>query len=389
MKNHETQPIQTLRLSDRDKARLLAAIEKASKCDPFTGHRRLRVPWHKHDLTLKLMNEAGTAVNTVVLARNIGRWGAALVHGRYVYPGTRCELILPALDGKQNIQAGEIMHSRHVQGMVHELGLRFDHPIDLAKYAELTPEQESRHLTELADDAPSEDAQPFIRSASRVLVVDDFASDRRLYNHWLSKAGMAVTSVTGSRAALEEVVDINFDGLVIDYHLGAETGVDVIRSLRSTQFVAPILAVSASDDGEAATAMLDAGADLFLAKPFTGEELISNIRAMMGYQDEADNAPIVSTLTDDPDMRPLLTEFTRRLTTQAEQLRDANARHDYDTLEQIARMLKGAGSGYGFEAISSHAAALQAALDNNAADMDEIRRSANDLLQLLHRVKMP
>lgn len=388
MNQRDDHAIETLRISDRDKMKLLWALEEASKQAVDSERRRLRVTWLQHEVTLTLLGDTGSSVKTSVLARNLSRWGVGLVHGRYVYPNTRCEVQIRALDGTWHVSAGKVGHVRHVQGLVHEMGVYFDTPIDLTNFAVLTPDEETRHLQELADDLPEEQAAEVTELASRVLVVDDFASDRKLLGHWLSRAGMAVSTVADSKSARERIDETQFDILVVDYRLGAEVGSDLIRSLRNAQFVAPILAISADDDEEVQAANKAAGADRFLAKPMTAATLTFTVKEMMGFDADQTTEPIFSTFKNESDMRPLLTEFTRGLAGYMEQLREANARHDYELLDQIARTLKGAGSGYGFDDITQQAAQLLDSLNDTAADIEKIKHSANDLICVLNRIKM-
>ncbi len=388
MNHRDSHPIQTLHLNDKDKAKLLLAMEESATATAGQDNRRLRVPWMRHDVTLTLISDTGTLLQLAVMGRNLGRWGAALVHGRYVYPETRCELHLCALDGGWHARAGVIRHVRHVQGLVHELGVNFDSPIDLSNFVPLTPEQETRHLKELADDLPKDDGGLVTQLVSRVLVVDDFASDRKLYGHWLGRAGMAVTTVGDGKGAQDRLNETQFDLMIVDLRLGKESGLDLIRLARSSSFVAPILVVTADNDANIKASAIAAGANGLLVKPFTAEELVETAHQLMGMSVDRVKEPIYSACNNDPEMRPLLTEFTRGLGAHMDRLREANARHDYETLDAIAWMLKGAGKGYGFDEITDKAAAVLYELNEGAADMERIRQSANELLSVLNRVKM-
>ena len=385
---YENQAIETLRTNDREKEQLLWAINRSSQREvPPTG-RRLRVSCAHRDAIMTLHNDTGTTADFATLARNISRYGVSLIHGRYVYPVMRCEVQLCALNGTWHACAGEVRHSRHVQGFVHELGVLFDKPIDLSEFSLLSPSEETAHLQELADDLPESDNDQVTQVASRVLVVDDYASDRKLYSHWLNGAGMLVSTVGDIDSARERAEESQFDLAVIDLRLGNESGVDLIRTLRQTQFVAPILAVSADETTVAKDSAVKAGANRYLCKPFTGEELVATANELMGVNNEKHSTPIYSTMNNDPAMRPLLTEFTRGLPRNMEQLREANARHDYESLDQIARSFKGTGSGYGFEAISEQATEVLLALNADDADLEKIKQSANELLCILNRVKI-
>lgn len=388
MNSQSDQPIQTLRLSDRDKAQLLKAIGDLSMRDADPDQRRLRVASDHSEAVLCLLGAAGSVTRFSVLVRNISRWGVGLVMGRYVYPQSRCEVHLRAKNGTLLTRVGGVRYCRHIRGLVHELGVHFEQPIDLSDFSMLSPNEETRHLQELADDMPAGQAERVTELAYRVLVVDDYASDRKLFSHWLSKAGMTVSSVGDSAGAREQIDETQFDLIIVDCRLDKENGADLIRALRSARFVAPILGVSADQDEAVEASMLGAGANRYLGKPFTAEQLVDSARELMGFRSDAQNTPIFSRFNDDQEMRPLLTEFTRGLGSNMDKLREANARQDYETLEQIAHALRGAGSGYGFDTITAHAEQLLFSLNDTAADIETIKQSANELLSILNRVKL-
>lgn len=64
---------------------------------------------------------------------------------------------------------------------------------------------------------------------------------------------------------------------------------------------------------------------------------------------------------------------------------------NHETLEDISQQLKGVGSGYGFPAISDKASELLRSLnddDAEAAELDQIRKTASELVAILNRVKL-
>lgn len=388
MKSSDDQPIETLRLSDRDKAKLLWAIEESNTVSVDETKRRLRVMCSKNEAVLTLLGDNGSRTRFSVIGRDLSRWGASVIHGRYVYPATRCELMVKSLDDAWHTRLGEVYHVQHIQGMIHNIGVQFEEPIDLSEFVNLSPDEETRHLQELAEDMPDGDDDAIVQVANRVLVVDDFASDRKLFSYWLTRAGMDVTSVGDPKSAREHVEEGEYHLLIVDGRLGEESGPELIKQLRNSQFVAPIIGVSASDDGEAEHNALSAGANCFLCKPFTSDQLVERAFGLLGLDVNGNTEPIYSTFNNDDEMRPLLTAFTRSLPSYIEQLHSANSKNDYELLDEVARTLKGAGSGYGLEDITSHAGEVQIALNDTEADMNKIRETVNQLISILNRVKL-
>ena len=389
MKNRADEIIETIRLSEREKAKLIWAVNTTREPLDDSTVRRLRVAPTQTSAVLTLIGDSGTRTRYIVITRDISRWGASLLHGRYVYPETKCELEIRSMDGKTQTRVGQVRHVQHIQGMIHNLGVRFDECIDLSEYATLTPDQETQHLQEMADDmAEAGIDSGIMRMVRRVLVVDDFASDRKLFSYWLSKADLEVSTANDIQSAEERLEEEEFDLLMIDGQLGLESGYDLIQSLRRKGHVGAILSVSSDDDGVMEQKMRGAGADAFLSKPFTKEQLSEKAFELMGIRHEEADVPIYSNCESDEEMRPLLTAFTNKLGQQMQALHAANAKNDYDAIDEIVRGLKGAGSSYGFEVVSDHAQKVKSALESESADMANIRQSVNELIGILERVKL-
>lgn len=387
MKNQSDLPIHTLRLSERDKTKLLWAIEEANSQNYEEDQRQLRVACTNNEAVLTLKPAGGGETRLSMLARNLSRWGAALVHGRYVHPDSRCELAVQDKSGTWHSVAGVVRHARHIQGTIHELGIMFDEPIDLSEFCRLSSAEETRYLRELVDDAPEPDDKEVVQFSNRVLVVDDFSCDRKLLGHWLNRAGLTATTVADARSARVQVQEHVFDLLLIDCRLDTESGVELIKELRGNQFIGPIIAMSADDSEGLSQEALDAGANRFLCKPLDEAALKTLAYELIGVDESTDTTPIFSNHNDDKDFKPLINEFARRLNEYIDDLRDANAQNNYETLAFISRQLKGAGNGYGFPSISEHAGELLRVLHSDGGELETIRQQTNDLIGILNRVK--
>lgn len=80
-----------------------------------------------------------------------------------------------------------------------------------------------------------------------------------------------------------------------------------------------------------------------------------------------EQAPIYSTLTDDPDLGQLVEQFVSILPQRMTDLVEAMGANDLSTLRRLAHQLKQAGGGCGFEAISQAAGELEASSKNAQA----------------------
>jgi hypothetical protein len=125
-----------LRLSAKEAAEILDGIEAGTR-GAVTHERRgaARVPYREVPRVVAMLESEEIGKRTyAVIPRNISRRGMAMLHGKFVYNGTGCVLGLKALDGQVVPVRGRVMWCRLVTGRVHEVGIRFDEPVDLADF---------------------------------------------------------------------------------------------------------------------------------------------------------------------------------------------------------------------------------------------------------------
>lgn len=113
-----------------------------------------------------------------------------------------------------------------------------------------------------------------------VYIVEDDQQIRELVVRALADAGHAVTAEGTAMAALQGIVDTSPDIVVLDLGLPDLDGVDLLRMLRSVSDV-PVVVATARDDDREIVRVLDAGADGYIVKPFSGPELEARLRALL------------------------------------------------------------------------------------------------------------
>jgi two-component system KDP operon response regulator KdpE len=117
-------------------------------------------------------------------------------------------------------------------------------------------------------------------TGARVLVVDDEPQILRALQLKLRGAGYAVdTAATASEARIKASMRPP-EAIILDVLLPDGRGTDVCRELRSWSEV-PILVLSAVGEEQEKIAALDAGADDYVTKPFSGDELLARLRAAL------------------------------------------------------------------------------------------------------------
>jgi two-component system response regulator MprA len=115
----------------------------------------------------------------------------------------------------------------------------------------------------------------------RVLIVDDDPELRRFLSQELKVEGYNVEEADNGQNALSHIRDKEFELVVLDWTLPDFSGVEVCRRMRSSGITAPVLMLTARDDVRERVEALDSGADDYVTKPFSIEELLARVRALI------------------------------------------------------------------------------------------------------------
>ncbi|MDO3403271.1 MULTISPECIES: response regulator transcription factor [Actinomycetes] len=130
----------------------------------------------------------------------------------------------------------------------------------------------------------------------QVLVVDDEPVLAELVSMALRYEGWDIATAGDGAAAIALARDNPPDVVVLDVMLPDMSGLDVLRSLRERQPGLPLLLLTAKDSVEDRIAGLTAGGDDYVTKPFSIEEVVLRLRALLrrtGVADDASDAQLV------------------------------------------------------------------------------------------------
>jgi two-component system cell cycle response regulator CtrA len=115
----------------------------------------------------------------------------------------------------------------------------------------------------------------------RVLVIDDDNAVRRSIELLLRADAMCVDSAELGEDGLDIARHYDYDVIVLDLGLPDLSGFEVVRRLRSAKLATPVVIVSGSAALEDKIRALKAGADDYMTKPFSGDELTARLRAVV------------------------------------------------------------------------------------------------------------
>jgi two-component system, chemotaxis family, response regulator PixH len=117
-----------------------------------------------------------------------------------------------------------------------------------------------------------------------VLVVEDTASEMELLSHYLRNNGYTVIAATSAREALEKAIALKPDVIVTDVVMPGMSGFELCRTLRRNPetWEIPIIICTSKNQEIDRLWGIKQGADVYLTKPFTQEQLIRAIRSVGG-----------------------------------------------------------------------------------------------------------
>ncbi len=146
------------------------------------------------------------------------------------------------------------------------------------------------------------------KGSSRILIVDDEKEIRRALQRHLVAHGFDVTVVGSGEEALDEVALHRPDLMLLDLGLPGMSGLEVCRRVRAISNL-PIIVLSARDaERDKVHALVDLGADDYIAKPFGIDEVLARIRVALRHvaqlQDSSDSTFVSG---------PLKVDFAQRL----------------------------------------------------------------------------
>jgi two-component system KDP operon response regulator KdpE len=122
----------------------------------------------------------------------------------------------------------------------------------------------------------------------KVLVVDDEPAIRRFLRTSLAAQGYEVSEAESGAQAHEKIANGSLDVVVLDLGLPGMDGFDVIRAVRATGSMLPIVVLSVRGDEASKVKALDLGADDYLTKPFGIDELLARLRTAARHRLQQD-----------------------------------------------------------------------------------------------------
>lgn len=176
-----------------------------------------------------------------------------------------------------------------------------------------------------------------------ILLAEDDVNLGQLLTTFLKSKGFQVTLATDGQIALDTFNSGPFDFCIFDVMMPKMDGFSLAKEIRELDKKTPILFLTAKDLKEDKLEGFDAGADDYLTKPFSMEELIARINAIyrrVGGDDKpVDTELYVGTIRYEPELRILHTaDEPKKLTTKENQLLELLVKNKNEVLDRQATL---------------------------------------------------
>ncbi len=141
----------------------------------------------------------------------------------------------------------------------------------------------------------------------RILVAEDDASQAESIKTWLEMDGYNIDWVERGDHAILAIEQHQYDCILLDRGLPQASGDDILKALRAHQQQTPVIFITARDSIHDRVEGLDLGANDYLVKPFSLEELSARVRSQLRqHQSSAEQYLRYANLVLDPQAKTLI-----------------------------------------------------------------------------------
>lgn len=365
-----------LRISDAQYRRLVDAVE--AKTENHQGRERRKAPRVPYivsgGIMARIRHFDGSLQKILVRPRNLSSSGIAFFHGSFVYRNTHCLLHLRTRNGSNVLHHACIMRCRHVAGQVHEVGARFDQPIDVDDYIG-PPVDEA-----IESSSPAIEKAPF---SGTVLCVSGNPARRTRLKSQLQALGLSVTEVDDGPEAIESVMDIRFDVVIAASTLPSMLADDLFAAITQEAFQG----VMVSWGDPASPGPSSPTASTIDTLPPDADD--AQVHALLGRHlpcltEDQEVAALQSALWSDPKLQGLILQYLEKTEEQLMHIKYDLNTNDVNAIIATSIDMKGSAHGFGYPQISQAAEKLLNATCRGES-FDTLKQRAGALIELCQR----
>jgi CheY-like chemotaxis protein len=345
-------------LGERELSELLDRLDQSQSEASATKREFVRWAFRCISVRVQIIHPGGATASINVACRNLSRSGLSMLHSAYLHVGTKCRVHLPHPARGEIVAAGWVTRCNHCAGTIHEIGIRFDQPVDLKDLV---------HQNPFTDWFSLERVEPEKLSGT-VVYVDDSEMDQRIIRHFL-RATRVKLCVAATAAEALSLVDSSTDLVLTDYNLDQGTGLDLAVKLQESGCKAPVVVITCDTDAASLDKSTASRASAFLAKPIQQDLLLRALAEFLIVRKSGAPAPAANAGLTGADLAETfgagLIQFAKRLEACVE-------RQDAEATRLLCLQVAGSAGSIGMAEIASLAKKAAEAISRSRSIADSV-----------------
>lgn len=367
-------PSNTVRM-DLDK--LNALFDEMEQRNPSAQQdpRRSHVRWNYRQLAVRVqvVHRAGSQASFHVACRNLSSGGMSVLHSSFLHTGTRIIVTLTHVSGHSIEVEGTVARCIHIQGVCHEIGIKFSQPVDARNFVKLDLIEDAFVLEKVAPESLE----------GVVVYIAGTKEDETIMGHFLRDSRVRLRVANSMESALAQLDD-QTDLLICDHPVNEQSAADIIEGLRAQGRTHPAIIVAADTSPGARAKFVQAEISTFLPKPLEQNTLMRALAEFMA-SDKDMGAAFSSLPRNHPNMSKL-DGFIKEANAQGVEIEKAIRDNDYPNARKlVGHMLKVAPT-MGFHKLAQVAQLADQAL-NSTMSVEESRSQLGRLAQICGSVR--
>lgn len=307
--------INSLGLEGQDLDAFLDSLEDGTGPDAFKRRDFVRWPFRHASLRFHVLHADGSAARIQVACRNLSCGGMSILHSAYLHQDCKCVAVLQAPDGELLVVRGRIAHCKHLRGVVHEIGVQFDNPIDIHEFVSDDPVQNYFSLERIEPSA----------LRGEIVAITSEPLDRRTISHFLRPTALTVQFAPNAECGVS-LVKGPCDLVLADVKTLGDGVVKLIEEIREINLDLPLVLLGSDTGAEARRSLMCQGASAVLDRPLAQELLVRAIAEFLMVR--IGSSGMSTTLPDSDTRRAQIPDFIEQLRRYADQLAEAIERDD-------------------------------------------------------------
>lgn len=337
--------------------------------------RRAHVRWAFRQIAVqvRICHAAGSQATFHVACRNISSGGMSILHSSFLHTGTRVVATLPHISGHTIEVDGTVARCVHIQGICHEIGIKFRNPVDARNFVKLDLFEDGFVL---------EKVEP--ESLEGVIVyLASSAMEESLVRHFLRETKLRLRvaeSFEEAKKLLEEPAGL----LLADHIIKGKNSADFVSTLREQGQMLPVILLASDTSDATREQMIKAEVSTFLAKPLDQNTFFRALAEfMIGGKDTSGT---VSSLPSNHPNTPMVENFVKEVHAHADEIEKSIKSMNFEHTRNVVMQIAGVAPIMGFPKLALIAQAADRALSSSMS-LDEAKPQLRQLVRMCREIR--